>query len=41
MLARIGALKHGAEQSWTLHQVVLLDEINIVAGDALERKFAQ
>ena len=35
---RMGALEQRAEQSWTSHQVMLLDEMNSVAGDALEWK---
>ena len=36
MLARLGALEQLAEQSWTSHEVMLLDVMNGVAGDALE-----
>ena len=36
MLARMGALEQRAEQSWISHQAILLDEMNGVAGDALE-----
>ena len=36
MLAREGALEQRAEHSWTSHQVILLDEMNSVEGDALE-----
>ena len=36
MLARMGALEQRAQQSWTSHQITLLDEMNSVAGDALE-----
>ena len=36
MLAIIGALEQRAEQSWTFLQVIRLDEMNTVAGDALE-----
>ena len=36
LLARMNALEQRAEQSWTSHQVALLDEANSVAGDALE-----
>ena len=31
-----GTLEHQAEQTWTSHRVTLLDEMNSVAGDALE-----
>ena len=36
LLARMGALEQRAAQSWTSHQVNLLDEMNGVAGHALE-----
>ena len=43
MLEIIGALKILAEQNWTSQQVVLLNEMNSGASDALEshgKKFA-
>ena len=38
MLARTGARENQAEQTWTFHQVMLLDEMNSIAGDALENR---
>ena len=37
MLARVSALHHRGEQSWTSPQVMSLDQMNSVAGDALEK----
>ena len=34
----MGALENQAEQTWTSHQVTLLNEMNCVASDALEKK---
>ena len=36
MLVIVDALDHRAEQSWTSRQVLSLNEMNRVAGDALE-----
>ena len=36
MRERMGALEHRAEQTWASHQVILLDEMNSVAGNARE-----
>ena len=38
MLAKMGALVQRFEQSWISHQVILLDEMSSVAGDALENQ---
>ena len=38
MLARMGALEQRAEQTWTPHQDTLWNEVNSVAGDALENQ---
>ena len=38
MLAKMGALEHQAEQTWTSHHVALLNEMKIVAGDALDNQ---
>ena len=38
MLARMSALTQRAEQFWTCHQVSPLDEMNSVAGNALENQ---
>ena len=43
MRERLGALANQSEQTWTYHPVMLSDEMNSVAGDALEKpemKFA-
>ena len=34
----MGALENQAEQTWTSHQVTLLNEMNCVASDELENK---
>ena len=34
----MGALENQAEQTWTSHQATLLNEMNDVAGDALENQ---
>ena len=38
MQEMVGALKNQGEQNWTCHQVVQLNEMNSVAGDALENQ---
>ena len=38
MRARMGAPEHQAEQTWTYHQGLLLDEMNSAACDALENE---
>ena len=43
MLASMDALEQRAEQSWTSHQVTVLDEMKSAAGGALEieQQYAQ
>ena len=38
LLARMNSLEQRVEQSCTSHQVTLLDDMNSVAGDALESR---
>ena len=38
MLAIMGFVEQRGEQSWTSHQVLLWDDLNCVAGDAVENQ---
>ena len=37
-MERLSALENQAEQTWTSHQVMLLYEMNSIAGDELENQ---